>query len=297
MAQRFGGRHSPGGPPGGEAPGAFRGKRRTRAGGRVNLLFFAPVPFALTAFGQEPVGLALNLGAFALLILAAWLTREGILAQEAYEARTISRRPAIPRKLFASVLTGVGLFVGGYAPGASLLDPVIFAALGFVLHLFAFGPDPMRDKGMEGVDRHQSDRVARAVDEAERHLAAMKDAILRAGDRQLEARVDRFQATAREMFRTVERDPRDLTAARRYLGVYLLGARDATVQFADLYGRTRDAKVRADYEALLGDLETNFAARTRTLLQDNRAALDVEIEVLRERLQREGIRPETEGTP
>jgi len=296
MAERYGGKHSPGMQrPAGSAPGQpepFRGKRRTRAGGRVNLLFFAPIPFALIAFQQEPLGLALDLAAFGTLILAAWLTREGILAQEAYEARTIARRPAIPRKLFASVLTGVGLFLGGYAPDASLFNPIVFSALGFVLHLLAFGPDPMKDKGMEGVDRHQSDRVARAVDEAERHLAAMKDAILRAGDRQLEARVDRFQATARDMFRTVERDPRDLVAARRYLGVYLLGARDATIQFADLWSRTRDPKVRADYEALLDDLERNFSARTRTLLEDNRTALDVEIEVLRERLQREGIRPE-----
>lgn len=296
MAERYGGKHSPGMQrPTGSAPGQpepFRGKRRTRAGGRVNLLFFAPIPFALVAFQQEPLGLALDLAAFGTLILAAWLTREGILAQEAYEARTIARRPAIPRKLFASVLTGVGLFLGGYQPDASLFNPIIFSGLGFVLHLLAFGPDPMKDKGMEGLDRHQSDRVARAVDEAERHLAAMKDAILRAGDRQLEARVDRFQATARDMFRTVERDPRDLVAARRYLGVYLLGARDATIQFADLWSRTRDPKVRADYEALLDDLERNFAARTRTLLEDNRTALDVEIEVLRERLQREGIRPE-----
>lgn len=145
---------------------------------------------------------------------------------------------------------------------------------------------------MEGIDQHQSNRVARAVDEAEGHLAAMKDAILRAGDRNLEARVERFQATAREMFRTVENDPRDLVAARRYLGVYLLGAKDATAQFADIWARSRDPKARADYEALLDDLEANFAARTRTLLEDDRSALDIEIEVLRERLQREGIRPE-----
>jgi hypothetical protein len=296
MAERYGGRHSPGVKrAAGEAAGQpepFRGKRRTRAGGRVNLLFFAPIPFALGAFRQEPLGLLLDLSAFGALLLAAWLTREGILAQEAYEARTIARRPAIPRKLFASVLTGAGLFAGGYAPEAGLLNPLVFATLGFVLHLLAFGPDPMRDKGVEGVDRHQSDRVARAVDEAERHLSAMIEAIRRTGDRQLEARVERFQTTAREMFRTVERDPRDLAAARRYLGVYLLGARDATVQFADLWSRTRDPRVRTDYEALLDDLERNFAARTRMLLEDNRTALDIEIEVLRERLQREGIRPE-----
>jgi 5-bromo-4-chloroindolyl phosphate hydrolysis protein len=292
MAERFGGKFSPTPGRAGEAPDAFRGRRRTRAGGRVNALFLAPFPFLFTAFGEAPLGLAIDLAAFAALILAAWLTRAGLVAQEAYEARTIAHRPAIPRKLFGAVLTGAGLFLGGYAPGAGLLSPVIFAVLGFVLHVLAFGPDPMRNKGMEGIEGYQSNRVARAVDEAERHLAAMKDAILRAGDRKLEARVDRFQATAREMFRTVENDPRDLVAARRYLSVYLLGAKDATVEFADIWARSHDAKARADYEALLDDLEANFTAQTHALLEDDRSALDIEIEVLRERLQREGIRPE-----
>lgn len=292
MARRFGGRYSPEPRPGDEPRGGFRGKRRTRAGGRVNALFVAPVFFLFTAFAQPPAGMALDLAAFGVLILAAWLTRSGLEAEEAYEARNVARRPAIPRKLFASVLTGAGLYLGGFVPGASLVNPVIFGILGAVLHFLAFGPDPMRDKGMEGIDGHQSDRVARAVDEAERHLAAMRDAIRRAGDRQLEARVERFQATAREMFRTVENDPRDLVAARRYLGVYLMGAKDATVKFADIWGRSRDGKARADYERLLDDLEANFAARTRTLLEDDRSALDIEIEVLRERLQREGIRPD-----
>jgi hypothetical protein len=90
------------------------------------------------------------------------------------------------------------------------------------------------------------------------------------------------------MFRGVESDPRDLTAARKYLSVYLTGARDATVKFADLYRQNRDGAVRAEYVALLDDLETNFARRTQTLLSDNRTDLDVEISVLRERLGREG---------
>jgi hypothetical protein len=38
---------------------------------------------------------------------------------------------------------------------------------------------------------------------------------------------------------------------------------------------------------LLDDLETTFAARTTSLLSDNRSDLDIEIGVLRERLARE----------
>jgi len=114
----------------------------------------------------------------------------------------------------------------------------------------------------------------------------------RVGDRTLGARVERFQNPARTLFRTVEDDPRDLTAARKYLSVYLLGARDATVKFADVYARTNDPQARVDYEALLDDLEQNFAARTRKMLLDDRTDLTVEIDVLRDRLQREGVRIE-----
>jgi hypothetical protein len=89
------------------------------------------------------------------------------------------------------------------------------------------------------------------------------------------------------MFRQVENDPRDLAAARKFLGVYLLGARDATIKFADLYSRNRDPQAREDYVALLDDLETNFATKTETLLLDDRTDLDVEISVLRDRLARE----------
>lgn len=120
---------------------------------------------------------------------------------------------------------------------------------------------------MAGMDPFQTGRVAKAVDEGEAYLSDMKDAILRANDRMLEGRVDRFATAARQLFRTVEGDPADLTAARKeYLSVYLMGARDATVKFADHYAQTRDPKTRADYEALLTDLETTFAERSKALL-------------------------------
>jgi len=292
MAERFGGQFSPDGPQDTELPqkDPWDGKRRTRAGGRVNVLFLVPLPLAVRSFFQEPAGLAMTLAGLGLLLLAAWLTREGVLAQETYDARKIARRPALPRKLLGSVLIGAGLFLASYAGQSGLINPVIFGVLGAILHSFAFGIDPMRDKGMQGIDRFQQDRVARTVGEAEKHLSAMSDAILRASDRKLETRVERFQDTAREMMRTVEEDPRDLSAARKYLGVYLLGARDATARFSDIYARTRDAQAREDYEALLVDLETNFAAKTQAFLLDDKTDLDVEIEVLRERLMRDGVR-------
>ncbi len=290
MAQRYGGEFSPNGSrkgPAGRPPAAA--PRRSRAGFRVNLLFVLPFLMLIPAFTSDAVGLALYLVAFGALELAAWLTREGLIAEDAYHARNIARRPAVPRKIFGSVLTAIGLGVAGLASDASaVLAPAIFAALGGTLHFMSFGPDPLKDKGVEG-DAFQTERVARAVDAAEKRLEEMREAVKRAGVPALTRRVDAFGETARAMLRAIEDDPQDLTGARRYIGVYLEGARDATRQFADLYAKSGNEQARDDYEALLDDLEQTFEARTAKMLDDNKLSLDVEIEVLRERLAREGV--------
>jgi len=296
MAKRYGSTFSP---EGDSAPAAtphpsttkrpFDGKRPTHVGARSNLLFFAAIPLAWKAFQAEPVTMAGYLAALGCLVGAGLLTREGLKAQEAYEARKVARRPAIPRKIFGSALTGLGLgLVGWFGWGAG--ETVIFAVLGVILHSLAFGLDPLKHKGMDGIDTFQQDRVAKVVDEAEGHLNIMHQAMLRTRDREAQRRLDQFISTARTMCRTVEDDPRDLTAARKYLGVYLLGARDATTKFVDLWERSRNAEARTSWFALLDDLEANFAARTDKLLIDNKTDLDIEIDVLRERLSREGIR-------
>ncbi|MEO1556312.1 MAG: 5-bromo-4-chloroindolyl phosphate hydrolysis family protein [Pseudomonadota bacterium] len=296
MAQRFGGKYSPNGT-GSDTPSpgrsAYQGAQVNPVGARANILFIPAVPMVFLALNAGAVNLTLALVSAGVLTLAAWLLRGGLVAQAAYASRKVTRRPAIPRKLFSSVLTGIGIAIAAYRYEPGLVAPLLFGAAAFGLHLAAFGIDPLRDKGMEGIDTFQQDRVARVVDEAETHLAAMTDAMKRAEDRQMALKLENFQATARDLIRTVEEDPRDLTAARKYLGVYLMGARDATIKFADIYARTRDTQARADYSDLLDDLSDNFAARTRKLLVDDRSDLNIEIDVLRDRLQREGVRTPT----
>ena len=284
MAERFGGKYSPTGSRPAEVPAAVTDPK-PKGLWRCNVLFLSAFLFLFPAFGDGPREMLLGLAAGGLLVLSAWTTREGLRAEAAFNARKVARRPSFPRKVVGAVLTAAALAVGGVIAEHGLVYPALFALVGAGLHLLSFGLDPMSDKGMEGVDALQTNRVAKAVEEGEAHLTAMEDAILRAGDRKLEVRVDRFTTAARTLFRTIEGDPRDLTAARKYMSVYLMGARDATIKFADHYAQTRDAAARADYEALLTDLETTFAQKTTAFLSNNRSDLDVEIAVLRDRLK------------
>lgn len=295
MAKKFGGKFSPdGNTQGGSTIREADVDERIvdAAGARATVLFVPAIVLLFTSINDGPVTLAIGAVGAAILTLAAWLLRDGLRATAAYDARKVARKPAIPRKLFASVLTGIGIAIAAYTGDSGIIGSVLYGIVAAALHVTAFGIDPLKDKRMEGVDTFQQDRVARVVDQAEAHLAVMKGQIEALGDRPLQIRVDGFQTLARKMIRTVEEDPRDLTSARKFLSVYLEGAKDATIKFADLSRRKSDPIARTNYEALLTDLENNFAARTEKLLSDDRTDMDIEIKVLRDRLQREGLKPE-----
>lgn len=288
MAQRFGGKYSADGRQS-VSPRAARAEVNP-VGGRANALFIPPILLVFMSLNDGALGLVLGLMAATVLSGAALLLREGLKAEAAYRARKVAERPALPRKILAAALTGSGVALAAYKNDPGVLAPVLYGIAALGLHVAAFGIDPLTSKGMEGVDSYQKGRVARVVDEAEQHLASMTAALLRISDRPVQDRLAQFQTTARTLIRTVEEDPRDLTGARKYLSIYLLGARDATIKFADIYANTRDSQARDDYLALLDDLDKNFAARTQKSLLEDKTDLNIEIEVLRERLSREGVR-------
>lgn len=291
MAEEFGGKFSPKPRPGAET---VQKPVRAKAGVRARLMFFAPVPLLFSGFGGVTSGditvILRDFLAFAILILAAWMLREGLKAEAAFDARDRAHRPALPRKIIAADLVGIGVGLaawGGF--GTGLAFPVVVAILVMALHLIAFGIDPLKSKGEAVLDTMQGKRAARAIDAAEDHITAMTDAMATLGDRQAKKQLDEFVASARAMFRLIEDDPRDLVSARKYLSVYVKGARDATEKFVDLFQKTADAKARDAYMALLVDLSKNFKAGREELLLDDRSDLDVEIEVLRDRLRYEGV--------
>ncbi|MEM7243115.1 MAG: 5-bromo-4-chloroindolyl phosphate hydrolysis family protein [Pseudomonadota bacterium] len=299
MAEPYGGKYSPDGTPKNARDGLSLpkgGKIRSAARGfRVRFLFFASFFMFLAAivelFAGNLIQMLWEMGAFALMFLSVFLLRGGILAAEAYNMRKVARPPSIPRKLFAAIVAGTGVFAAAWQGwGQGLFEAIGLGGLAGAALLFSFGLDPMKKKGMEGMNEFEQQRVAKAVEKAEALVAEMIDAAGRFGDRPLKRRVETLAHAARDMFRTIENDPRDLTQSRKFLSVYLKGARDATIKFADLYQHNRDTNKRADYEALLSDLETSFQEKREVLLLDDRTDLDVEIEVLRDRLKQEGLK-------
>jgi small-conductance mechanosensitive channel len=109
-----------------------------------------------SGFGEmrrgDPMGMLTEFGALVILLLAAWLLRDSLIAEAAYQDRKVARPPAIPRKLFANGLTGIGVFIAGaFATGDGIAAAIVFAIIAMGAHAFSFGFDPVRKKGMEGM--------------------------------------------------------------------------------------------------------------------------------------------------
>lgn len=304
-ARRFGGPNSPGGDPrpaGAQALGQgprrtqFTGRAATNVDLRTFILHVLPAPLLVSAFASifagDAAGGLVDLVAFAAIEAGVFLTAEGLKAEQAYRRRLIARPPAFPRKLAGAVLVGAGVALAvllGWKAG--ILNTALLGLLAAGAHVAAFGPDPMKAKGITGaqVTEEEALRVSEALEKAEAMVAEITAETDGLRDRDLSERVGRMCAAVREVLKMVEEDPRDLTRARRFLGVYLRGARDATQKYAQSRAKLGEGEMRAEYVALIADMEASFTRAREMLMQDNRTDLEVEIEVLRERLHQEGV--------
>lgn len=294
--KRFGGKFSPGAAKGAApTPDAtrFSGRKASRIRWRIVGLYLAPTPLLITALdamlSAEAGRILWSAGGWALLIGAAVLTREGLDAAEAYEARAVAKPPAFPRKLCGAALTGLTVagvaWIGAQAGVASL----IYGAMAGGLMAWVFGPDPMRAKGIGGIEGAEAARVAGHLDKAEAALdAALADA-QRLKDRALADKVTRLAGEARGILNEIGRDPGDFRRSRAFLSVHLNGLAEATRKYADATEKGVTGR-REDFVDLLTEMETSIARRRRALLTDDAVELDVEIDVLRDRLKRENAR-------
>lgn len=254
-------------------------------------MYILPAPLLIAAItsivGANLANTGFAVAGFAALMASAWMANEGVKAERAYNARAVARRPAIPRKLLSAPLSGLGVAFAQMAQS----EPSVIAAIGFGVfamgcHLVAFGADPLSHKGIDLSDA-EIDRVAGAIEEADGLLADIHDYARAIGDREISERLASLGDEVRGLLHRIEADPSDLGRARRYLSVHLVGAHEATRKYAEAHDQLDDPRLRTDYVELLTELEASFARGREKMKADERTGLEVEIEVLRERLGRD----------
>lgn len=235
----------------------------------------------LSSLFAGPTGLALGLLSAGAFGIASVVLRDGLRAEAAARLDGTGREGP-PAKLWAALLTGAGAGLAALAHGAEAWGAAVYAAISLALLLVAFGVDAPRAVVPDA-------RTGRLKDEAEGYLADMASALAPLSDPAMSDRVAGLARDARRLLRAT--DDAGLTDARRLLGPYLMGARDAVAGYVGRAARAPDPAARTEVAGLLDDLGRILSARADAAQgAAGRETLDIEIAVLRDRLAQEARR-------
>jgi len=270
------------------------GQRRARFRKRTGFLIAAAVPLLFAAVASlvsgDAIGMGVDLGLFALFTFATFLIRQGGEAEDAYLDRTYASPPSVPRKLLGSlVLGGATMLTGLFGWEIGIVQSIGLGALAAGASVLTFGMDPMRAKGEISLSGVTPQMVEEAISEANERIDGIERAAADITDRTLRDRLTRITSRSRDILHRIEKDPSDLRRARKFLKVYLDGALEATRKYARTQHDLGDSDMYLKFRSLLDDMQSTFDDQYEKLLTNDRIDLDVEIDVLAERLNRETV--------
>lgn len=227
------------------------------------------------------------------LQLAARLIRRGRLAERDYADRAITKAPP-PFKTVGHVLVGVaGFCLATIAGGQPLLLGILAGGIMGFASILAYGMDPRSDKGLDATLAERAglkvEAVLEALEEARGKVRAIETEARGLHSRELKERLTRITASARGVLQQIEKDPRDLRRARRFLVTYLDGTRDVVAGYRAQQNDLADTPLAENFRHVLETVEKVFAEQAEILRRNESLDLEVQIDVLKTQLEREGV--------
>jgi hypothetical protein len=256
------------------------------------LMLLLPLVWGLVA-GQLADVVALAVG-LVLIYLGAYLVESGLVKEAEYHARDLIKAPRPPRKLSGAIAVALGVFVCSLGASSSGLPlSLLFGAVAGIACVMAYGMDPSKDKGLApelarkaGV---KTEEVIEAVTEAEGKLREIEQLAGGLNNHELTARLGRIVAQGRAVLAQIEKDPSDVRRARRFLVTYLDGTRDVVRKYTQQQPDLADTELAASFRHVLETVERVFTEQEQVLKRNETMDLEVQIEVLRTQLEREGV--------
>lgn len=259
------------------------------------LLFVLPFPLLWVVFSAIAGGHSEQLLTAAAALGLAWfgaaLNRSGLQAEAEFRRRKIATAPATPRKTVGAMLIGVSTFITtAFLVGHGFTVGAIAGGLALAGSLMHYGVDPRGNKGVtEASHGYTTEEIVEALSSAQEKIDAIELASRSIPNSELGQRLHRITGKAREIIGVIEEDPGDLRRARRFLNVYLDGAVRVTEGYARSHESDQDGMLENNFRNVLDTIENTFSEQKEKLLQDDVFDLDVQIEVLKTQLEKEGV--------
>ncbi len=259
------------------------------------LLYLLPAPILLAdiiAFLRGDVAAIItNSIAFALFLLAATLAKRGFVQEKIYHDSTFIKAPKLPYKTVAALVLAVATLYTSYATTSnSLLLSILLALASFVGFYFYYGFDPKQDKIGNlpiGVNAEDLIEITQNARQRVAKLASLKRELR---DFTSKEYLQSIIWETQEIIDSVEKNPGDLSRARKFFKIYLSRTEKITDEFVtNLKNSNIDDKMTANYNSLLKSVQETIKAQKEKLNDDDILRLDVQIEALTKQINHEGV--------
>jgi 5-bromo-4-chloroindolyl phosphate hydrolysis protein len=259
------------------------------------LLFLLPAPILLTSFlallSGDVKGIITNSIAFALFLLAAYVARKGFEIEKVYNNSPIAKAPKLPYKFTSAIILSIATFFASYfATENSMMLSAILAGAAFLGFILYYGFDPREDKLGDlrvGISAEEVIDITSRAKKSIQKLTQYSEKVKSDGVRE---KIQSIIKETKDVIKSVEESPNDLSRARKFFNVYLHRSEKITQEYIEnLKNGNIDEKMQNNYIQLLDTVITTIHQQKEKLNQDDITRLDVQIEALTKQIKHEGV--------
>ena len=255
--------------------------------GTLLYLFLIPLFLAvILALLQMNIKLfLLNSVMFGLFFLVLKLSTIGFRQELEYINTTFTKAPKVPYKTIAAFLLGGSTFLSAWVLAEKAFISSLFlggiAVLGYYLY---YGFDPKEDK-LENLGDISAEFVLETMHEAKSKLANIEEHMDQVKDTLLTSKLKIAVKKADNILEVIEKDPKDIRVARKFLIVYI----DGVAKVMDSYVAMDEVDIKHETKeklyGLMDDLNIRFDKELVRLKNNNQFDLDVHIDVLKDQIK------------
>jgi 5-bromo-4-chloroindolyl phosphate hydrolysis protein len=249
------------------------------------LLYIFALPFILgviVALGAMDIkAFVLNLIAMFLYFAVLYLSNIGFANEVKYNQSILAKAPKIPYKMFSALLLGV---VVGYSSWVishkGIVESLFASIISVVGYYLYYGFDPKANK-LANLGDISDEFVLQTIQEANDKIEYISNKVNQIKNYTLRAKIQNAITQSNEILVTIQKDPKDIRVARKFLMVYLDGIKDVISSYTQLDSDDITDETHTRLEELFDDIQSKFDKELDRLKNNNQFDLDVNIDTLK----------------
>ncbi|SFV52739.1 hypothetical protein MNB_SV-12-101 [hydrothermal vent metagenome] len=260
---------------------AFKGKS-----GNFLYIFLAPIFLAtfIALLAQNIPEFLKNIIAFGLFLVTAKINSIALTKEYEYHSKVLTKAPQMPLKALSALLLGISTLYASWVAGDTIAINIFLGIIATIGYFLYYGFDPRDDK-LENIGDISAEFVLRTLAEARAKLSSIETDMTMISDRNLNYKLQVAIDKGYEVLNTIEKDPKDLRVARKFIIVYIDGIKKVTKSYTEMKEDEITEVTKEKLSNLLTDIDERFEKEIIRLKRNNQFDLDVHIDVLQEQIK------------